>query len=115
MATHLSDAAEKVRYLRGSTGLTESDLAAGTGASTRTVRRWTRQESDPQPRYERQIDDLSTIVAILEVTLTPKGIQQWLRSRNRTLDGKRPIELLKESEFERVKDAACAFEQGYYV
>ena len=107
---------ETVRYLRREIGMTEVDLADGTGASTRTVRRWiAAQATQPQARHARQIDDLKTIVDELEDSLTPKGIRQWLRARNRYLDGARPIDLLRQGQFDRVNDAARAFSEGYYV
>lgn len=111
------DAFESVRYLRRHTKLTEADLADGTGASTRTVRRWL--IADPEkardPHYARQIDDLRMVVSELEESLTAKGIRQWLRARNRYLEGDRPIDLIREGEFKRVREAALAFREGYYV
>jgi transcriptional regulator with XRE-family HTH domain len=113
---HVPDAFERVRYLRRHAKLTEADIADGTGASTRTVRRWIAAEPEAgEPHYTRQIDDLHAIVQELEESLTPKGIRQWLRARNRYLDGERPIDLLREGEFRRVREAALAFRDGYYV
>jgi transcriptional regulator with XRE-family HTH domain len=107
-----------VRYLRRETGLTEADLADATGASTRTVRRWLAAEPETAergPHSAQQIDDLRTIVEELEDSLTPKGIRQWLRARNRYLKGARPIDELRAGEFERVHEAARAFADGTYV
>lgn len=111
----IPDASESVRYLRRQAGLTEVDLADGTGASPRTVRRWAQEHTQPQARYQRHIDDLRTIVQLLEDSLTAKGMRQWLRSRNRYLGGQRPIDLLRENQFDRVQEAAEAFREGYYV
>ena len=52
--TTLLDAEASVRFLRREVGLTEVDLADGTGASTRTVRRWI-ASTRPQPRYAKRI------------------------------------------------------------
>jgi len=114
-AVDVPDASESVRYLRRQAGLTEIDLADGTGASPRTVRRWAKDGTQPQGRYQRHIDDLHTIVRVLEDSLTAKGIRQWLRSRNRYLRGQRPIDLLREEEFDRVYEAAQAFREGYHL
>src|SRR5687768_1559172 len=103
MATVL-DAAASVRFLRRKMGLTEADLADGTGASTRTVRRWI-VTTRPQARYAQRIDDLKTVVDELQDSMTPKGIRQWLRARNRYLDDARPIDLLRDGQFDRVKEA----------
>jgi transcriptional regulator with XRE-family HTH domain len=108
-------AVESVRYLRREVGLTETDLADGTGAAVRTVRRWAQDRTEPQRRYQPRIDDLRAVVEILDETLTSKGIAQWLRSRNRYLDGDRPIDVLREGEYSRVKEAADAFRDGAYL
>ncbi|HWV86177.1 MAG TPA: helix-turn-helix transcriptional regulator [Capillimicrobium sp.] len=111
----VTDATESVRYLRRHAGLTETDLADGTGASPRTVRRWAHARTTPQARYQPRIDDLRAIVEILEDTLTAKGIQQWLRSRNRYLGGQRPIDALRAGHFDKVQEAANAFSDGTYL
>jgi len=106
----------QVQHLRHSLHLTENDLADATGASTRTVRRWSGAEAElSAPRYAERIDDLHAVVAELEDSLTAKGIRQWLRARNRSLSGARPIELLCEGKFEPVYEAACAFRDGEYL
>lgn len=108
----------RVRYLRGDVGLTEVELADATGASTRTVRRWTKaDDADLQrgPNYSQQIDDLYAVVNELRESLTGKGIRQWLRSRNRYLKGERPIDMLRKGQFQDVYDAALAFRDGVYV
>jgi len=110
------DIGQSVRYLRRHVGLTEVDLADGTGASTRTVRRWTApRPTHPQTRYVRHIDDLKAIAQELEDSLTPKGTRQWLRARNRNLNGARPIDALRAGDFDRVKQAAQALSEGYFV
>ena len=52
---------------------------------------------------------------ILEDSLTPAGIHQWLRAHNRMLDGRRPLELIHEGDLAMVKEAAQAFVDGAYV
>jgi hypothetical protein len=52
---------------------------------------------------------------VLQDSLTPRGVAQWHRARNRMLGGRRPIELTHEGDLARVKDAAQAFVDGVYV
>jgi transcriptional regulator with XRE-family HTH domain len=106
---------DKVQHLRHDIGFTEAELAEATGASPRTVRRWTNAGTDPQRAHRDLIDDLSAIVGELQDSLTPKGIRQWLHARNRYLKGKRPIELLAEDRFDEVYEAATAFSDGVYL
>jgi transcriptional regulator with XRE-family HTH domain len=112
-ATH--DPAEAVRIMRREIGLTEADLAAATGVDRRSVRRWLAASPTRPVRHERRIDDLRAIVEILADGLTENGIRQWLRARNRSLRGERPLDVLARGEFGRVQNAAEAFAQGYFV
>src|SRR6266536_5640211 len=58
---------------------------------------------------------LEHITQILEDSLTPSGMDQWLRARNRMLGGGRPLDLLDEGDAARVQEAARAFADGAYV
>lgn len=102
-----------VRYLRLELKLTEADLATATGATTRTVRRWLADDiEDPQPRYAERLDDLRMVIEHLEGSLKPKGVQLWLQRRNKLLGGSRPLDDIREGEFDRVQRAAQAFADG---
>jgi hypothetical protein len=104
---------DAVRIIRHDIGLTEADVAAATGADERSVRRWLGQTRPI--RHERQIDDLRAVVQLLAETLTPEGIRQWLRGRNRYLKGERPLDVLARGQYNRVHEAAEAFVEGYFV
>jgi hypothetical protein len=96
-------------------GLTASDVAHATGASTRTTRRWLTGQTEPQARYLAPLDDLSTVVNKIRSSLTPRGVHQWLRARNRLLDAQRPLDMLRAGEFDKVHAAAAAWSEGVYV
>jgi hypothetical protein len=38
----------------------------------------------------------------LNEVYTPEGVEIWLRGRNRSLDGRKPIDLLRAGDFETV-------------
>jgi Protein of unknown function (DUF2384) len=59
--------------------------------------------------------EVQEIVQILGDSLTPAGIEQWLRARNRMLGGRRPLDLIGEGDVASVKLAAKAFVDGAYV
>ena len=90
-------------------------MSSSSGLADSRLGRIAARATQPQARYARQIDDLKAIVDELHDSLTPKGIRQWLRARNRYLGGARPIDLLREGHFDRVNHAAQAFTEGYYV
>ena len=107
------EAGDVVRRLRDF-GLTQSAIAKATGATVRSVRNW-EATSAIRPRNDERLRDLREIVLILRETLTEKGVGQWLQARNRTLKGRRPIELLERGEFEAARNAARAYVEGAYV
>jgi transcriptional regulator with XRE-family HTH domain len=107
------EAGEVVRRLRDY-GLTQSAIAKATGTTVRSVRNW-EATSAIRPHNDERLRDLREIVLILRETLTEKGVGQWLRARNRTLGGCRPIELLEKGDVKAVRDAAKAYVEGAYV
>jgi transcriptional regulator with XRE-family HTH domain len=107
------EAGDVVRRLRDY-GLTQSAIARATGTTVRSVRNW-EATSAIRAHNDERLRDLREIVLILRETLTEKGVGQWLRARNRTLGGRRPIELLEKGDVKAVRDAAKAYVEGAYV
>ena len=103
-----------VRRLRADYGLTQSAIAKATGTSARSVRNW-ETTSAIRPGNDDRLRDLREVALILNDTLTPRGVGQWLNARNRTLKGQRPIDLLAGGKIKSVRDAAKAYVEGAYV
>lgn len=95
-------------------GLTQPEIGMATGASERSVRNWKRS-SAIRPASEERLRELRDIVILLRETLTPRGVGQWLRARNRMLQGRRPLDLLVERNAQAVRAAAEAYVEGGYV
>jgi transcriptional regulator with XRE-family HTH domain len=95
-------------------GLTQAEIGVATGAKVRAVRNWERT-SATRRRTEDRLHDLREVVLTLQRTLTPRGVGQWLRARNRVLQGRRPLEALAAGDVEAVREAAEAFVEGSYV
>lgn len=110
----LSDPQDIVRYFRNALGLTEDELAQALGADQRSIRRWSSdtKAAAPQRRHAQRIDDLRDLSELLGETLPDPHIARWLRVRNRLLKGARPLDLLADGDYERVRDAAEAFVDG---
>lgn len=104
---------EIVAALRGY-GLTQADVAHAVGVSPRTVRNWAK-DTPARRTHEQRLQDLREIVLLLEDSLTSRGVGQWLRARNRLLDGERALDVLAAGDVERVREAAEAFADGAYV
>lgn len=94
-------------------GVTQVDVAAVTQVSDRAVRGWRSGDIRPD-RYDR-LAQLRDLVLLLSDSLSRRGVGQWLHARNRLLDGRRPVELLAEGHYDKVRAAADAFIDGAYV
>jgi transcriptional regulator with XRE-family HTH domain len=81
--------------------ITQTELASAVGASVRTVQNWTRGGS-PRGATAHRLLDVQHLVNELREVYTDEGIQIWLRSRNRNLGGRRPIELLADDHIDLV-------------
>jgi transcriptional regulator with XRE-family HTH domain len=112
--TALSDPKAIVRYFRHQLGLTEAELSKVLGADIRSVRRWASDKQDAAPRsaHGERIDDLRDLVELLGETLPDEQIARWLRARNRLLGGERPLGVLAQRGYSRVREAAESFVDG---
>jgi len=94
-------------------GVTQAEVASVTHVSDRAVRGW-RESNIRTENYDR-LAELRDLVLLLSDSLTPRGVAQWLRARNRVLGRERPIDVRTAGEFEKVRRAAEAFIDGSYV
>lgn len=83
--------------------ITQTELASALGASVRTVQNWM-QGGSPRGATAHRLLDVQHLVNELREVYTDEGIQIWLRSRNRNLGGRRPIEMLAEDQIDAVLD-----------
>ncbi len=81
--------------------ITQTELAAAVGTSPRTVQNWTRGVA-PRGKTALRLLDVQHLVGELRDVYNDEAIQIWLRSRNRNLDGRRPIDLLSEDRIDDV-------------
>lgn len=95
-------------------GLTQQDIATATDVSPKSVTAWKSGKGIRTGAYDR-LTEVRDIVRELQDSLTPRGVGQWFRARNRVLDGRRPIDALNEGDVEAVRTAARAFVEGIYV
>jgi hypothetical protein len=115
--SEVASAVTIMRYLLDEHKLTQREIAHMTGADERSVRRWLASHDSIkiQRRYIRVIDDLRDLLGILESTLPDEQFARWLRARNRYLRGARPLDLIAEGHYERVREAGEAYADGSYV
>jgi transcriptional regulator with XRE-family HTH domain len=96
-------------------GLTQHDIATAVRVSDRTVHQWAKASVEVRSGNYDRLTDIRDVVLLLRDSLTERGIKQWLRARNRMLDGRRPLEVLHAGDAEAVRRAARAFSEGVYL
>lgn len=82
--------------------VTQGELATAVGANERTVQNWSSGRTRPRGKTVDRVLDFVHLVSELREVYTDEGIQIWLRSRNRDLQHRRPIELLAEGRVDEV-------------
>lgn len=107
MAHPTTDASSNVTYMRlvedvTSSGIPQAELAKAVGATVRTVQNWASGTARPRGRSAERLVDVSQIVTALREVFRDEGIHIWLRTRNRNLSGRRPIELLAAGKLDEV-------------
>lgn len=91
-------------------GTTQDELGRLAGVSRRTISRWARQ-STPPPRRLRLVAQL---IAILRHSWTEKGVIAWFDRANRELDGRKPISVLDDPDYEQALLAAARGTRSQY-
>ena len=87
-------------------GVTQAELASVVGAAARTVYNRASGHNAPRGLVAERLLDIHAIVDLLSDAYTDEGIDIWLHSRNRNLDMRRPLDLLKEGEVDQVLEQA---------
>lgn len=85
--------------------LTAAELAEIVGVGERQVHHWSSGSHRPQADTRDRLLEVYYLVNQLSDLYTPEGIDIWLHARNRGLDTRRPIDLLRENDFGTVLDA----------
>ena len=86
-------------------GLTNGDVARVVGVADRQVRNWGSGGHSPNGRNRDRLLELHYVARQLRDVYTPEGAEIWLHGRKRSLDGRRPIDLLRDGEFDEVLNA----------
>jgi uncharacterized protein (DUF2384 family) len=82
--------------------LTTAELAQVTGVKPRQVQHWAAGAHRPQGDTRDRLLEVAYIVEQLHDVYAPEGVDIWIHGRNRDLEGRRPIDLLRAGDFETV-------------
>lgn len=88
------------------------DLAHITGATPRSVSRWTAAKAAPRRGAEDRLLELKSVVDLLRAALRDEPARLWLRSPNPDLDWRKPLELIAEGDYRKVIGAVLAMAEG---
>lgn len=103
---------EEILLLLMQFGLTNEDIAQGTGADERTVRRW--KNKPPGKSAAIRLGEIRNIVVRLKSKqiLSDRGIVFWLRHPNRLLEDYSPLSVIGAGGFRSALEAAKCFIQS---
>lgn len=83
-------------------GLTLLEIGDIVGAGERAVQKWAAGTARPEGSKRDRLLELQYVIEELADVFTTEGIDIWLHSRQRSLQGRRPLDVLKAGEFETV-------------
>jgi transcriptional regulator with XRE-family HTH domain len=83
-------------------GLRVAEIGEIAGVSERAVQNWSSGKSKPDGPSRERLLELKYVIEELSDVYTPEGIEVFLHSRQRALDGKRPVDVLRDGNFEVV-------------
>jgi uncharacterized protein (DUF2384 family) len=86
-------------------GLSNTEMAQLIGVAERQVRNWSAGSNTPSGRNRDRLLELHYVVRLLREVYTREGAEIWLHGRKKSLDGRRPIDLLRNDESDVVLDA----------
>lgn len=89
-----------------------ADVAQITGATPRSVSRWTAAKASPRRDAEDRLLELKSVVDLLRSVLRDEPARLWLRSPHPDLDWRKPLELIADGEYRRVIGAVLAMAEG---
>jgi len=92
-------------------------VEVATVLSTRpeTVSRWNQGKSFPHPSTEKQLLELEWIVEQLADFYEPQDARLWLLSKQRSLQGNAPADLIREGRSDEVLAALAQLREGTYA
>lgn len=82
--------------------LTLSEIGEIVGASERSIQKWAAGTARPEGSKRDRLLELQYVIEELSDVYKPEGVEIWLHSRQRALKDQRPLDVLKNGEFQTV-------------
>jgi uncharacterized protein (DUF2384 family) len=72
------------------------------GAGERAIQKWAAGTARPEGAKRDRLLELQYVIEELSDVYRPEGVEIWLHSPQRALQGRRPLDVLKTGEFQTV-------------
>jgi len=92
--------------------LTTQELADVIGVNARQITNWASGHNVPKGARRDRLLEVDYIVKQLREVYTREGAEIWLHGRKRSLDGERPIDLMRDGRFQTVVNAVERLRSG---
>ena len=106
----MTSLALEARRVHDDARLSDSVIAAATGAKPSTVRDWLTGRSSPTGSRAERLVELSAMTDRLARVMAPDYISVWLNRPLEALDDDKPVELLARGEYRRVAQLIAELE-----
>ena len=82
-------------------------------ATERTIHRWRKGESRPQPSHQKRLEQMNDLLDLMNEVLKKKEfLREWLNKRVPALHDRRPMDLLKAGRIEEVREVLGRAAEG---
>ncbi len=92
-----------------------SDVANVLSVRPETVSRWNQGKAFPHPQTEKHLMELAFIVEQLSDFYEPNEARLWILSRQRTLGGQIPAEMIQEGKVDDILVAINQLRDGVFL
>lgn len=102
--------------LRHDLRLSRERMARLVDVSAKTVERWEQQDALPaNPRVRSQLAQIQAVRDLGLAVYTPDGFQRFLQTPLPLFKGRTPLQMIEQSEIDRVLDALATEYEGLGV
>lgn len=96
-------------------GLTYEEVGEIVDASPRSVARWTAGQVVPQRLNKQRLIELAYVADALAEVLPRDQANVWMFAPNRLLEHRKPADLVRDGEYQRVLALIDAMAEGVFV
>jgi transcriptional regulator with XRE-family HTH domain len=107
--------AGRLKTIRDRGGIRSRDIAQLLNTSPETVSRWNNGKVDPQREHLNALLALEWMVDQLAVLYSPEDARLWLFSRQKLLNGDRPVDRIQSGNIDDVLSLIAQLQDGAYV